>query len=165
MSALANRHDILILFDGPTVIRTAIPMRATSRVSTRRLIRAWFRTFAAAKIRNYVAAFKPKDIDGRGYDIMIQQGAVINNVVNEAEQPAAKKANPKTERDRFELRGRSINLCNRFYDLRTFGMVLSTGNKIFKGSAYGQVRGPVQFTFARSLDPITPLEISITRCR
>jgi len=55
-------------------------------------------------------------------------------------------------------------LCRRYYDLRTFGAVLSTGNKVFKGSAYGQVRGPVQFTFGQSFHPITPLEISITRC-
>jgi CRISPR-associated protein Csd2 len=45
-----------------------------------------------------------------------------------------------------------------------FGGVLSTGDDVLKGSAYGQVRGPVQFTFGRSVDPITPLEISITRC-
>lgn len=55
-------------------------------------------------------------------------------------------------------------LCREFFDVRTFGGVLSTGDDVLKGSAYGQVRGPVQFTFGRSVDPITPLEISITRC-
>ncbi|MGY8651294.1 MAG: type I CRISPR-associated protein Cas7, partial [Verrucomicrobiia bacterium] len=47
---------------------------------------------------------------------------------------------------------------------RTFGGVLSTGKDIMRGSAWGQVRGPVQFTFAQSFHPITPLEITITRC-
>ncbi len=55
-------------------------------------------------------------------------------------------------------------LCREFYDVRTFGGVLSVGQDVMRGSAYGQVRGPVQFTFSRSYDPITPLDISITRC-
>ena len=48
--------------------------------------------------------------------------------------------------------------------MRTFGGVLSIGDDIMKGSALGQVRGPVQFTFGQSHHPITPMEISITRC-
>lgn len=55
-------------------------------------------------------------------------------------------------------------LCREFFDVRTFGGVLSTGDDVLKGSAFGQVRGPVQFTFGRSCDVITPLEITITRC-
>ena len=55
-------------------------------------------------------------------------------------------------------------LCSEFYDIRAFGGVLSTGQDVLKGSAFGQVRGPIQFTFGKSLDPITPLDISITRC-
>jgi CRISPR-associated protein Csd2 len=49
-------------------------------------------------------------------------------------------------------------MCERYFDVRTFGAVMSTGE-----AKAGQVRGPVQFTFARSLDPIFPLESSITR--
>src|SRR4030067_773907 len=48
-------------------------------------------------------------------------------------------------------------MCKTFYDVRTFGAVMSTGPNA------GQVRGPVQFSFARSLDPVLPLDISITR--
>jgi len=53
--------------------------------------------------------------------------------------------------------------------VRTFGAVLSTGGgtkeeAVMKGSVYGQVRGPAQFTFGRSFHPVTPLEITITRC-
>ncbi len=57
-------------------------------------------------------------------------------------------------------------LCRKFYDVRTFGGVLSTGEKgaVLTGSAYGQVRGPVQFTFGMSLDPIATQEITLTRC-
>src|SRR4030067_564112 len=48
-------------------------------------------------------------------------------------------------------------MCKTFYDVRTFGAVMSTGPNA------GQVRGPVQFAFARSLDPVLPLDVSITR--
>lgn len=55
-------------------------------------------------------------------------------------------------------------LCKTFFDVRTFGGVLSTGDDVLKGSAYGQVRGPVQFTLGMSVDPITTQEITVTRC-
>ena len=55
-------------------------------------------------------------------------------------------------------------LCREFYDVRAFGGVLSVGHEVMKGSAFGQVRGPVQFTFGQSFHAITPLEITITRC-
>jgi CRISPR-associated protein Csd2 len=55
-------------------------------------------------------------------------------------------------------------LCREFYDVRSFGGVLSTGEECLKGSAWGQVRGPVQFTFGQSFDQIMPLEVTITRC-
>jgi CRISPR-associated protein Csd2 len=55
-------------------------------------------------------------------------------------------------------------LCREFFDLRCFGGVISTGDGVLKGSAFGQVRGPVQFTFGQSFHAITPLEVTITRC-
>lgn len=59
-----------------------------------------------------------------------------------------------------EVQTRKITrwMCANFWDIRTFGAVMSTGDK-----KAGQVRGPVQFTFAKSVEPILPLEISITR--
>ena len=112
------------------------------------------------KVRNFVQLFKPES-NGRGFDILIQQGAVI-----ETEQKkgiaATKDAAGLKKGDQARL-ARDW-LCNAFYDVRTFGAVLSTGDGEMKGSAYGQVRGPVQFTFGRSFDPIVPLEITITRC-
>lgn len=94
---------------------------------------------------------------------MIHQGAVINQIVNYAKEPASKKADSNKEKDKWQLEALKW-LCTKYYDLRAFGAVISTGNEIFKGSSYGQVRGPIQFTFGRSIDPITPLDISITRC-
>jgi CRISPR-associated protein Csd2 len=67
----------------------------------------------------------------------------------------AKKLTPDPRTDE-EQRLRDF-MCDNFYDIRTFGAVLSTGINA------GQVRGPVQFSFARSVEPVMPLEISVTR--
>jgi len=94
--------------------------------------------------------------------IFVHQGAILNNLIDEA-QPHANAVTNVRQRDNWE-RAALDWLCRRYYDIRSFGAVLSTGNKIFKGSSYGQVRGPVQFSFGQSIHPITPLEVSITRC-
>ncbi len=161
---VTNRHDILILFDvtngNPNGDPDAGNMPRIDPISNKGLVSD---VCLKRKIRNYVDAFKPREENGRGYEIMIHQGAVINKIVNEAKEPAFKKADPEKDKDKWQLEALDW-LCNKFYDLRTFGAVISTGNEIFKGSAYGQVRGPIQITFGRSISPITPLDISITRC-
>jgi CRISPR-associated protein Csd2 len=96
-----------------------------------------------------------------GYNILIKQGAVIER----AQQEAIKAAKDEGSIAGSSHAERAKNwLCREFYDVRTFGGVLSTGDDVMKGSAYGQVRGPVQFTFGQSFHPITPLEVTITRC-
>jgi CRISPR-associated protein Csd2 len=65
-----------------------------------------------------------------------------------------KKLTPKSDEEAQRLRD---FMCDNFFDIRTFGAVLSTGINA------GQVRGPVQFSFARSIEPVLPLEISVTR--
>lgn len=161
---ITNRHDILILFDvtngNPNGDPDAGNMPRIDPTSNKGLVSD---VCLKRKIRNYIESFKAKEEKGRGYEIMIHQGAVINQIVNEAKEPASKKADPNKEKDKWQLAALEY-LCNRFFDLRSFGAVISTGNEIFKGSSYGQVRGPIQFTFGRSIDPITPLDISITRC-
>lgn len=161
---ITNRHDILILFDvtngNPNGDPDAGNMPRIDPTSNKGLVSD---VCLKRKIRNYIESFKVKEEKGHGYEIMIHQGAVINQIVNEAKEPASKKADPNKEKDKWQLAALEY-LCNRFFDLRSFGAVISTGNEIFKGSSYGQVRGPIQFTFGRSIDPITPLDISITRC-
>lgn len=65
--------------------------------------------------------------------------------------------------DEFKRRAYRDALCSTFFDLRAFGGVISTEGPL-KGSFYGQVRGPIQFTFAESLDRILKLDATITRC-
>jgi len=94
------------------------------------------------KVRNYVMLEKELKSP---FDIFIRQEQVLNKIID-----AASGEN---------IQQRQNNLCEQYFDIRTFGAVLSTGEK-----GAGTVRGPVQFTFARSEDRIYQAEHSITRC-
>ena len=105
------------------------------------------------KIRNYVQLTK-KCISP--YDIFVKEKAVLNDIVDsayKAEEVSQKGAD--SEKDSAAI----SYLCSKFFDIRTFGAVLTKG----KGANAGQVRGPVQLTFGRSVDPIVFTEHSITR--
>lgn len=107
------------------------------------------------KIRNFIELTEP---ESQGYDIYVKERSVLNLQHKKAYdalgiKPESKKL-PKDERKAREI---TQWMCNNFFDVRTFGAVMSTE---ING---GQVRGPVQIAFAKSIDPIIPLEISITR--
>lgn len=100
------------------------------------------------KVRNYVQVAK-ECIEG--YDIFIKEKAVLNTLIDKShEEQTVKSAKDKT------VAAREV-MCRNYYDVRTFGAVMSTGKNA------GQVRGPIQFTFARSVDPVVISEHSITR--
>ena len=119
------------------------------------------------KIRNYVGI---KMDEQPPYGIFIKEKAVLNNTIEKAyislnidlqkapiDSADGKKRNKPGQGQGGEVDRARQFLCQNFFDIRTFGAVLSTGANA------GQVRGPVQFTFARSVDPIISLEHSITR--
>lgn len=100
------------------------------------------------KVRNYVQVAKNLE---DGYDIFIKEKAVLNTLINEAhDDTEVKEAKDKTEAARRFM-------CKNYFDIRTFGAVMTTGKNA------GQVRGPIQLTFARSIDPVVATEHSITR--
>lgn len=100
------------------------------------------------KVRNYVQVAKELT---DGYDIFIKEKAVLNTEIDKAhDDESVKSAKDKTTAARMYM-------CNNYYDIRTFGAVMSTGKNA------GQVRGPIQLTFARSADAIATTEHSITR--
>ncbi len=102
------------------------------------------------KVRNYVQLSKGQE---SGYDIFIKEKAILNTLIDRAhdqEEVKSKEKGEKTEAARKFM-------CKTYYDVRSFGAVMSTGKNA------GQVRGPVQLTFARSVDQVVPLEHSITR--
>lgn len=107
------------------------------------------------KVRNYVALAS----DNRIY---MSEGSTLNLLHKEAwaaVMPDVTKADDFKKLPKEEAKARELTrwMCANFWDVRTFGAVMSTGVNA------GQVRGPVQFAFARSVEPILPLEISITR--
>lgn len=102
------------------------------------------------KVRNYVLMTKQEKSP---YDIFIKEKAVLNNLIDKAHED--EEVNKKGKGDKTEAA--RLWMCKNYYDIRTFGAVMSTGKNA------GQVRGPAQFTFARSVDPIVALEHSITR--
>ncbi len=102
------------------------------------------------KVRNYVELVKE---DQAPFCIYIKEKAVLS----ERRKPAYEAV--KDEKDKAaKISKARAWMCQNFFDVRTFGAVMST-----KENNCGQVRGPVQFAFASSIDPIVPLEASITR--
>lgn len=111
------------------------------------------------KVRNYVA-LKHEDKDGFG--IYVKERAVLNSQhdlawqqVDSKAMPADKKKLPKEHEKAKKL---TDFMCKNFFDIRTFGAVMTMEVNC------GQVRGPIQFSFARSIDPVVSLEHAITRC-
>ena len=117
------------------------------------------------KIRNYVDLVKGEEIDDPdvaegelGYKIYVQEAAVLNDrnrkaYVHYDMKPASKKL-PKAQEDQLKV---TKFMCDNFFDIRAFGAVMTTDVNC------GQVRGPIQLCFAESVDPVLPLEMSITR--
>jgi len=105
------------------------------------------------KIRNYVQLTK-KCVPP--FDIFVKEKAVLNDIVSDAY-----KTNEVKEKKADSEKDSSVvsYLCSKFFDIRTFGAVLTKG----QGSNAGQVRGPVQLTFGRSVEPIVFTEHCITR--
>lgn len=103
------------------------------------------------KVRNFIQIIQPASAT---HDIFIREKAILNQMIDAAHEQekvqSKEKAADKTEAAREYM-------CQRYYDVRTFGAVMTTGQNA------GQVRGAVQLTFARSIDPIFSLEHGITR--
>ena len=112
------------------------------------------------KIRNYVELVKE---DAKGYKIYIKENIPLNTqhktayIENGFDIPNNKNAEDAIRKDKEKIEILRKTMCANFFDVRTFGAVMSTGINC------GQVRGPVQINFSRSIDPIVQQEITITR--
>jgi len=104
------------------------------------------------KVRNYVELVKG---DSPGYRIYIKEGTPLNQ--NNAEAYVEVGLEPGKKASLSDVQKARAWMCANFYDVRTFGAVMSTGDNC------GQVRGPVQINFSRSIDPIVQQEVTITR--
>ncbi len=141
-----RRHDAVLLFDvsdgNPNGDPDAGNQPRTDDESGQGLVTD---VAIKRKIRDTVSLLRGDD---SRYGIFVEAGHALNTRIE-----AALKANPgkADEAQRW--------MCEHYFDIRMFGGVLSTG----KGGGAGQVRGPVQLTFARSIDPILPTDHTITR--
>lgn len=119
------------------------------------------------KVRNYVQLVKNGE---KNFDIFIKEKAVLNMLIGQAydnlgidltktpgDNSDGKKRNKDGSAQGKEIERGREKMCAEYYDVRTFGAVMTTGANA------GQVRGPVQLTFARSVEPVVALEHSITR--
>lgn len=102
------------------------------------------------KVRNYIQVVKNSE---RPFDIFIKEKAILNNLIIEAHEQKEVKSKEKGEKTEAAREW----MCRNYYDVRAFGAVMTTGLNA------GQVRGPLQMTFARSIDPIATSEHCITR--
>jgi len=151
MSELKNRIDFVYIFDVQDGNPNGDPDAGNlPRVDAETGMGLVTDVCLKRKVRNYVQVAKQL---APGYDIFIKEKAVLNTLIDAAhDDDSVKKADDKDKANA----ARDI-MCKSYYDIRTFGAVMSTGKNA------GQVRGPIQMTFARSVDPITALEHSITR--
>ena len=152
MSELKNRFDFVYIFDVQDGNPNGDPDAGNlPRIDAETGMGLVTDVCLKRKVRNYVQMSKEcKD----GFDIFIKEKAVLNNLIDSSYDDDSVKSKERQE-DKTEA-ARKV-MCSRYYDVRTFGAVMSTGKNA------GQVRGPIQLTFARSVDPINSSEHSITR--
>jgi CRISPR-associated protein Csd2 len=161
MSHLTNRYDFVVLFDvangNPNGDPDAGNMPRLDPETNKGLVSD---VSLKRKVRNYIELAKGAE---PGFDIYVKEGSILNEQHRKAyvalrpdqEKVSKEKSlNPQNDEEAIKLRR---FMCDNFFDVRTFGAVMSTGINC------GQVRGPVQITFAQSIEPIVPQEISITR--
>ena len=149
MSELQNRIDFVYIFDVQDGNPNGDPDAGNlPRVDAETGMGLVTDVCLKRKVRNYVQTAKGQ---ANGYDIFIKEKAVLNTLIDKAHDDSeVKAAKDKTEAARMFM-------CKNYYDIRTFGAVMSTGKNA------GQVRGAIQLTFARSVDTIATAEHSITR--
>lgn len=156
MNTITNRYEFVFLFDvtngNPNGDPDAGNLPRLDPESNRGLVTD---VCLKRKIRNFVDLAKE---GSPGYAIYMQEKSVLNNQHKKAYEALeieheAKKL-PKDQQKALEL---TQWMCKNFFDVRTFGAVMTTEVNA------GQVRGPVQLAFSTSIDPVVPLEVSITR--
>jgi len=158
-NAIQNRYELVYIFDvengNPNGDPDAENMPRLDPETNQGLVTD---VCLKRKIRNYVEIAKGGQSP---YEIYIREKSILNQTHERAhkaigaEEKAADAKKRKGSGDEVEKARKWM--CDNFFDVRTFGAVMSTGVNC------GQVRGPIQINFARSIDPIVPMEISITR--
>ncbi|QSQ52824.1 MULTISPECIES: type I-C CRISPR-associated protein Cas7/Csd2 [Xanthomonas translucens group] len=160
MSAIAHRYEFVYLFDvtngNPNGDPDAGNLPRLDPETNRGLVTD---VALKRKIRNYVALEKENT---PGYTIYMQEKSVLNSQHELAWKalnipPDEKEKYKRLPKDQAKAKELTLWMCANFFDVRAFGAVMTTEVNT------GQVRGPVQLAFASSVEPVLPLEVSITR--
>lgn len=172
MSEIKNRYDFVLIFDvqdgNPNGDPDAGNLPRIDPETGKGLVTD---VCLKRKIRNYVQLTQTEQDKAKsGFDIFIKEKGILNNFIDDAyknleidlENPPADEKDGKKRNNKGSGQGKEVDrarlkMCETFYDIRTFGAVMSTGANA------GQVRGPVQMTFGRSVEAVVTLEHSITR--
>lgn len=153
MTTLSNRYEFVLLYDVENGNPNGDPDAGNMpRIDPETGYGIVTDVSLKRKIRNYVEMVKG---DTAGYRIYIKEGIPLN--ANHKEAYLAVGLEPGKKADVAGVNKARAWMCQNFYDIRTFGAVLSVGDNC------GQVRGPVQLNFSRSIDPIVQQEVTITR--
>lgn len=158
MANLTKRIDFVYIFDVKDGNPNGDPDAANSpRVDAEDMHGIVTDVCLKRKVRNYILAkYYDKETNSvkDGFDIFIKERAILDALVNNQYEYTSVQEKSTTEEKKAEAKKQ---LCKNYYDIRTFGQVIATSGKT------DQVRGPIQLTFARSVDKITPRSFSITR--
>lgn len=161
MNPIRNRYDFVLLFDvtngNPNGDPDAGNAPRTDPETGHGLVSD---VSLKRKVRNFVCLAKRDAATGAplpGFDIYVKEKAVLNEQHQRAYDAQGLQADAKGRDKAAQVQQARGWMCQTFFDIRMFGAVMSTDINC------GQVRGPVQITFARSVDPIVALEQSITR--
>lgn len=167
-TSIKNRYDFLLIFDAQDGNPNGDPDAGNMpRIDAETGCGLVTDVCLKRKVRNFVQLTQT---DKAGFDIFVKEKAILNAEIEgayaklgidltkaPADEKDGKKRNKAGQGQGSEVNKVRDQMCATYYDIRTFGAVMSTGPNA------GQVRGPVQMTFARSVDPVVTLEHSITR--
>ncbi len=156
--AITNRYEFLFLFDCENGNPNGDPDAGNSpRLDPEDMHGLVSDVALKRRVRNYVQLARGNEAPNA---VFVEHASALNAPIAAAHEatggmPAVKSGKWAATKDK--VAAARIWMCQTFFDVRTFGAVMSTGPNA------GQVRGPVQIAFARSVNPILPLDISITR--
>jgi CRISPR-associated protein Csd2 len=155
---IQNRYEFVYLFDvtngNPNGDPDAGNMPRLDPDSSRGLVTD---VCLKRKIRNFIELTEDQTQESK-YNIYVKEKSVLNLQNKKSYDAQNLKSEPKKlPKDKKDAEAITAWMCQHFFDIRTFGAVMTTEVNC------GQVKGPVQLSFAKSEDPVIPLEVSITR--
>ena len=155
METIKNRYDFIFLFDCENGNPNGDPDAGNApRIDPEDMHGLVSDVAIKRRIRNYVLMAHQNNSP---YSIFIEESTNLNWPIFISHMATEGGYQENTKGQKKKVEDAKSWMCKNFYDVRTFGAVMSTGANA------GQVRGPVQFSFARSVDPILPMDISVTR--